>query len=208
HLYRDVGTFLLGTNTITQSITGTISNLLLDATSVKQMLFYHVDTKLPGDDTYTEHPARTEFMSELEDMGNYPQYCKLVALANGSIIGIGQTHFYDTLVRTPNDYLLQYEQDIFATVFRDDIQLLGLNFHLKTSPNGSGNINTMSTDFYRPKIKISVKLVKKCLLCIPRIEVKIQVSSVYWNSISHTRDVEGLQPVDVAPGSPDRKSVV
>src|SRR5690606_37433414 len=43
HLYRDAGMFLLGSNTITQSIAGTISNLLLDATSVKQMLIYHVD---------------------------------------------------------------------------------------------------------------------------------------------------------------------
>src|SRR5690606_24275631 len=39
--------------------------------------------------------------------------------------------------------------------------------------------------------------------CLPKIEVKIKVSSVYWNSITHSHDAQDMLPVDVAPGSPD-----
>lgn len=191
HFYRNTSRFLFGANTITQWLAGKITKSLLDATAVKQMLVYHVDTYNPTTKEYSEHSKRTDFKDDLNDLGNYPQYAKLVAYSNGSLKGIGQTHYYDTIQRTPNDYLLDLNSNQWIRAFGNTIQLLGTNLELRTTPNGSGPINANTIDFYKPKIFIRIKLGK----------LTVRLSSSYWFSIGGTIHGENVKPYDVAPGS-------
>lgn len=203
HLYRDAGLFLLGGNSITQSIVGGMSNILLDATSVKQMLLYHVDTKIPILNTYSEHPFKTVFDAALTSLGTNPQYCKVFAMANGSMGGHGQTRVYDGVQRTPNDYLLQYQSDIYMTAFKKEFLVMGTNFELQTLPNGNGNIVRMDRDFYRPKITIFTKIQIRPWPKLPKVFIKMEVTSVYFTSIGITRTANNMEPYDVIPGSPE-----
>lgn len=191
HLYRNTSRFLFGGNTITQWLSGKLNNSLLDATSAKQMLLYHVDTYNPFTEEYSEHNKRTDFKSDLNDIGNYPQYAKLLAISSGSLKGIGQTHVYDTFQRTPNDYLMDLESNQWIRVFGNDAQLLGTNLELRTTPNGNGTITTNTIDFYRPKVSIKIKSWK----------LKVVVTSAYWYSIGGSVYGKNLLPYDVAPGS-------
>lgn len=201
HLFRDAGTFLLGTNTITQQVTGGLSNLLLDAKSVKQMLLYHVDTRHPFNHTYSEHPDRTLFKSDLLAVGNYPQYAKLFAMSNGSLVGRGQTRYYDGVDRQANDYILQMTSDSYAKFMGNDIQLLGTNFELHTVPQGSGVITTNNIDYYIPTFKIRLVRIKWWLPPVPQITV----GSRYFTTFGYTKQGNNMEPYDVIPGSTDEQ---
>lgn len=198
HVYRDAGTFLFGANTITQATAGGMSNLLLDSKSAKQMLLYHVDTKIGG--SYSEHPDKTAFDAALAGLGNYPQYCKIFAMANGSMQGHGQTRVYDTAQRVPNDYLLDYGSDLYMRAFANNFKILGTNFELHTTPNGSGTIAKINRDFYAPVIKI--QLTKKYRWpWPPKIHFKFSITSHYVSSIGITHSGTNMKPYDVIPGS-------
>lgn len=191
HLYRSTSRMLFGSNTISQWLSGKINNSLLDATSAKQMLLYHVDTYNPTTQEYSEHTLRTNFKSDLNDVGNYPQYSKLLAISSASLKGIGQTHVYDTFQRTPNDYLIDFESNQWIRVFGNDAQLLGSNLELRTSPNGDGTITANTIDFYKPKVFISIK----------KWKLKVVVTSTYWYSIGGAVYGKNMLPYDVSPGS-------
>lgn len=191
HLYRSTSFFLFGANTLTQFLAGKVTGALLDAKSVKQMLLYHVDTYNPFTHEYKEHSNKTDFDDLLADQGNYPQFCKMVAMSNGSLKGIGQTHFYDTVQRTPNDFLLDLNSNQYLRLFGNDVQLLGTNFEMRTTPNGSGPLATNTIDFYKPKIFFQIK----------KWKLKIVVESRYWFNIGATSSGINMRPYDVMPGS-------
>lgn len=200
HLYRDAGKFLLGSSTITQAIAGGMTNFLLDSKSVKQMLLYHVDAKHLPTDEYFEHPDRTAFRAGLSALGNYPQYCKMLAMSNGSLQGNGQTDVLNGDPRMPNDRFMDWDTDVFARIFGTEIQLFGTNMELRTSPNGSGNLTVSNTDFYRPQIRFNVTVTPRWPWP-PRIRVNMNVNSTYWFSKGITHHANNMEPYDVIPGS-------
>ncbi len=139
------------------------SHSLLNATSVKQMLNRHYSTGLDND-YYTETSEFQDFFSSLEAIGNYPQYCKLVALSNGSMEGAKQQNVYydeelDTYFgytdefREPNDHLFFMDNELKFTV-------LGLSFgteqsiDLRSNPDGYGQLFNIFWGTYKPRIKL------------------------------------------------------
>lgn len=191
HLYRNVTRLIFGANTISQRQQAVLNKAMLDAKSVKQMLLYHVDSYNPITQEYSQHNDKGDFDDDLLNIGNYPQYCKLVAMSNGSLKGIGQTHFYDTLQRTPNDYLMDWDINMWVTLFGETAILAGTNFELRTTPNGNGTIHTSNYDFYKPKVKITIK----------KWKLKVVVTSSYWYSVGGSYYGKNVKPYDVIPGS-------
>lgn len=201
HLYRDMASLLTFSPSITQISSGMLSNLLIDGTAVKQMLIHHVDTKNPFTNTYTEHPDRTAFKLALGSLGNYPQYCKMVAIANGSMAGQGQTNIMTGNQRPANDYFLDYDNDFYVSILGHEIQLAGMNFELRSSPSGSGNLMTLVKDVYRPTFSMTLTITPRWPWP-PRINVRINVGSAYWFSTGLVHNVANMDPIDVIPGSP------
>lgn len=116
-------------------------NLFLDGKAAKQLLIYHIDTKsgLGLYKNYSAHDERDDFMKVLSDMGNYPQFCKKLALSNGALNGQKQTRFYEMQPRTDNDDLLDFSTEYYAKVlWFVHIPLLGADLNMKTNPNGQG----------------------------------------------------------------------
>lgn len=196
HVFRDFGN-LIGANNASQILSGSILNMWLDATAAKQMLLYHVDTK--SGNSYSEHSERTTFKSDLAAIGNYPQYCKLMAMSHGTFRGIGQTHFYDTLERTAGDYLLKYNSDVYAKLFANVFQVLGTRIELHTTANGVGNLVDVTRDTYHPKIKMGIKIKWRPWPWPPKITAEPKITSVLTSSASIKHDGD-TEPYDVIPG--------
>lgn len=158
HMYRFLGGGIMGElNTITQKIAGKLWNLFLDATAAQQMLIYHVDTYIPSApySPYGAHPAKAWFDADLLMQGNYPKYCKMMAMSNGSIAGLNQTSIWNTGVeRTPNDRLMYINSDMNLRVLGRSFKIAGTLMDLKTNPNGTGNIATIEHGTWFVKIKL------------------------------------------------------
>jgi len=189
HYYRDPGLLSLGATTVTQQFFGFFNNLLLDATSAKQMLLYHVDTRNPITEEYSRHPLGTKFYKDLEDIGNYPRYAKLVALSNGSLSGIGQSRVWDGAQRSANDILLDLDQEGIFKIFGTKIKLLGARFVLNTVPAGNGQI--CSSEIGTWSIKVKLKWFG--------LKIKVSTNSL----ISSYKDGKNMDPFDVIPGGLD-----
>lgn len=131
---------------------------LLKGTSVKQMLnAYHGINFGLG-----PHPLFYEFFEDLASHGNYPQFCKNVALSNGTLDGLNQAQSvnnngsfveYPEIGRSANDYLIRFNNKFW-------FQILGLKFsseilmHLQTNPEGNGTISKMGIIKRRPRLEI------------------------------------------------------
>ena len=130
---------------------------LLKGTSVKQMLNAHYS--MPS---FRAHPSFNEFFEDLESHGNYPRFCKNVALSNGTLDGLNQhvsTNINGSIVeypeigRTINDYLLKFNNKFW-------FQILGLKFstdifvNLQTNPEGFGICSELGVTKRRPKLEI------------------------------------------------------
>lgn len=100
--------------------TGAFSNIILNRPAVKQLLIVNKNSINAGE--YIAHEDRDEFMTELIGMntttGGYPQFCKKVAVSNGSMDGMLQRDFFDsTAAQEGASYLnMSYLSDV--KVFR------------------------------------------------------------------------------------------
>lgn len=189
HYYRDPGLLSFGATSITQQFFGLFNNMLIDAASAKQMFLYHVDTRNPILETYTHHPLRDVFMDDLKQLGDYPQFTKLVALSNGSLRGIGQSRIWDGVQRVPNDVLLDLDQEGIFRVFGTNFKLFGARFLMNSLPSGNGPL--CSSDIGTWSIKIKLKWFG--------LKVVLSTNSL----ISKTYNGRNLEPYDVIPGSYD-----
>lgn len=143
-------------------------NTGLNGTSVQQMLNRHYKTQTRiSDETYSydAHDDYYELQKDFKNLGDYPQYCKLVALVNGSLGGEGQDNmYYDDVEkyisypgtkRQPNDHLLymrnQVRYRIFGLKFINDIEV-----DIRTNPdiNTIGLLFNMQYTRVRPHIKV------------------------------------------------------
>ena len=158
HMYRFLANGFLGEmNTITQKIVGQTWNLFLDATAAQQMLLYHVDTYNPlaQYSPYAPHPLKALFDADLLIQGNYPKYCKMMAMSNGSLAGRNQTSIWNTGVeRTPNDRLMHIKSDMNIRVLGRTFKIAGTLMDLKTNPNGQGNIANFEHGTWFVKVKL------------------------------------------------------
>ena len=133
------------------------STTLLKGNSVKQMLYYHYSTE--QSDEYFAHELHEEFLKDIESLGNYPKYCKLVAQSNGSLEGHPQQQYFSPdkwtpgLFRNPNDDMINAE--IYS-----GFRILGMKFGitanaiLKTNPYGSGPLGEVGIGVVHPQIKL------------------------------------------------------
>lgn len=151
--------YILDKNEITQNILEklsartrynlNISTTLLRGYSVKQMLYYHYSTDVLKIGYYRAHPLHTAFLYNMMQLGDYPQYCKMVALSNGSMQGFGQQTNYSVndagRFRTAGDHLLKFNAELGVTV-------LGLRFDnscaidLLSNPSTPGSLGYIQTE--------------------------------------------------------------
>ncbi len=119
-----------------------LATTLLRGNSVKQMLYYHYSTDPFHKGIFAPHTLHTKFLQDIEQLGDYPEYCKLVALSNGSMQGLGQQNCYSSSFaggyRQAGDHLLLANAEVGVTV-------LGMRFdHSYTidllSNNSSGSL--------------------------------------------------------------------
>tara|TARA_R110002050_G_scaffold245367_1_gene382982 strand:+ start:47660 stop:50608 length:2949 start_codon:yes stop_codon:yes gene_type:complete len=118
--------------------------LLLNG-SASQMLKYHIDTDLywllpVSTSSVGEHKNKTIFDSELAALGNYPKYCKLVAISNGSWLGEHQNREWDLEPRVPNDKFLDFNAELRLRIL--GIRIVGAEFEMimRSNPSGTGEV--------------------------------------------------------------------
>lgn len=154
------GTFMSAASDILNTLSlGDInfSTTLLKGNSVKQMLYYHYSTEF--NDEYFSHELHDNFIKDIERIGNYPKYCKLVAQSNGSLEGFSQQQYFSTdrwnpgLFRDANDDLI--DANIYS-----GFRILGMKFGiranalLKTNPYGSGLLGRVGIGIVHPQIRL------------------------------------------------------
>ncbi len=164
---------------------------LLDGAAT-QMLKYHIATDLlaplpVSTSSIGPHPNKVAFDQLLASMGNYPRFCKIVALSNGSWTGGRQIRPWDNSVRVPHDKLLDIN-------FQAHMRILNFNFMgatsdltLRSLPQGQGNVFNVNNSIYHIKINLFL--------------FGINISTQSINLISISKSVTNVQPYDVMPGS-------
>lgn len=107
-----------------------LSTTLLRGKSVKQMLYYHYASDTYKQGIYYADSLHYKWEKDIINLGDYPQYCKLVALSNGSIEGLKQQSYYHEKVvgdyRYAGDPLIHLKLNLGFTV-------LGMHFDDKFS---------------------------------------------------------------------------
>jgi len=145
-----------------------VFNLFLDCQAAQQMLIYHVDTRsiLPVIGSYHSYDSRDDkdhFFGQLNSMGNYPQYAKVVAMSNGSLKGINQCNYGPSLTppfinppRIPGDRLIDFGCEIYGRVLGIKIPLFGADVKAYTNPNGLGKVLQANAGNYGVHIKLKL----------------------------------------------------
>ncbi len=131
-------------------------NMFLDSKAAKQLLIYHVDTKSGWGQykNYSEHQDRTDFMNDLQNLGDYPSHCKKIALSNGALNGTKQCRFYTEVERVANDFIFDFDMDLYATIlWFVKVPILGADLELLTNPDGQGKVFQMNAGVWDIQIK-------------------------------------------------------
>ncbi len=131
-------------------------NLFLDGQAAQQMLIYHIDTKSgsPGYYNYDSKSDKYFFFDQLNSLGNYPQFAKVIAMSQGSMSGEMQRNFNTGADRTPGDRLLDFSADLYARVLWLKVPIFGGDLECKTNPNGNGHIFHAQAGWFGIKIKL------------------------------------------------------
>lgn len=151
HFYRKALGFLPAGKVISTAL-----NFGLEGYAAKQMLIYHIDGKhnpLSHTSSYGPHIANPIFFRQLNSLGDYPKYCKKVALTNGTLSGKNQLNVFGE-PRTPNDVLLESNSRLYARIFYIKVPIFGYDFRLKTNPSGSATFYTASFGNFTLNIKL------------------------------------------------------
>lgn len=161
----------------------------IDGIAAKQMLYYHANVTIPNatPQPALPHPLKALFMAELALLGNYPKYCKTIAMSNGSMAGNNQTNDYNGAPRVANDDLLNFNSDMYLNVLGLKIKILNANLQLKTNPNGTAPVYNINAGKFGVKIKLKWWGVK----------VTIGYGSIIQNNM---RIITGGDGICVRPG--------
>lgn len=163
HLYRFGFNLIPGTSVLKKKV-AEYFNLFLDGKAAKQLLMHHVDTK-DANNEYFAHQERVDFMNDLQNMGNYPSHCKLVALSNGSMADLNQTREFDGALRVANDILLDFDGSVFLRVLGKKLSVLDLTLDMKTNPQGNGNVFGLTLNISKIQLKFGFFFVN--ILSVP-----------------------------------------
>lgn len=141
----------------------------LDSKAAKQLLLYHVNTANDFCDgsiykCYNPEKDRAEFVSSLKSIGDFPKFCKTVAVTDGSLSGKLQTRAYSNSDRIAGDKLFDFKGELFVKILKIfTVPIWGIKIEMNTNPNGNGKLYQFRAGFYTPKIKLywfGVKLKK------------------------------------------------
>jgi hypothetical protein len=100
------------------------------------------------------HNLRKTFLDEMNALGTNPRYCKIVALSNGNMRGIGQTRYWDGQPRVAGDRLLELHTRAYVRILGQQFNLAGGDVVMNTDPNGIGNLGSFNCGTYWFKIRL------------------------------------------------------
>jgi len=131
------------------------NDILLDGDAAKQLLVDHVsNVSLLGIPTYDQHQMRYDFEQDVQALGNHPRHCKMVAMSDGNMLGLGQTRYWDGDDRTAGDALLHARTTLHGTILGRRFNLIQGNIQLNTDPNGNGDLGDLSAGTWWVKIRL------------------------------------------------------
>ena len=99
---------------------------------------------------------RFDFETELHNMGDNPRFCKIVALSNGNMAGIGQTRYWDGLPRTAGDRLLDIKTRTYVRILGHQFNFFGSDLEMNTDPLGVGTLAKINAGTWWFKIKLKL----------------------------------------------------
>ena len=134
----------------------TAFNLFLDGKAAKQLLIEHVNTESGSGfyKTYTSTNARNTFMAQLNGMGGYPQFAKIMLMSNGALNGTNQVNPYSQQLRSANDRLIEFKVNLYGKVLGIKVPFYGGSIGAFTNPAGNGKILQANAGRYKIKIKL------------------------------------------------------
>jgi pimeloyl-ACP methyl ester carboxylesterase len=137
-------------------ITTAAFNLFLDSKATKQLLIEHIKTESGTGfyKRYSNHSARVSFMAQLNSMGSYPQFAKIMLMSNGALDGSNQLNPYTFRPRQANDRLIEWKVDLHARVLGIKVPFFGGNITARTNPNGRGQILQANAGMFAIRIKL------------------------------------------------------
>lgn len=190
YLYKYISQLSIPFNAVTSGYFRRYFNLLNG--SAGEMLVNHISTDgsplLPiSSSTFGPSASRIAFLSDLNLIGSYPQYCKKLALSNGSIEGYNQIRYWDNTDRVPNDKIIDLNAEIYLRVL--GIRILGSahTLTMNTAPLGNGHLFRATAGISHWKIKLKW------------FGVKLVWGTTYYINID--KSGINMQPIDVTAGS-------
>lgn len=125
---------------------------VIDSPMGKQLLIYHVDSE--NSQEYERHIDGQNFFSNLSNWGNYPQYCKKIAIANGMGNGDHQTHDVTQVPQPDHSTLIYGGSKLRFYLLFADFTLWESTYQLFTNPPGNGMLINQDATLKIPKIKL------------------------------------------------------
>ncbi|MEO6833315.1 MAG: hypothetical protein ABI169_14005, partial [Chitinophagaceae bacterium] len=190
YLYKYISTLAIPFNAVTRGAFNRYWNLLNG--SAGEMLINHISTDsyplLPiSSSTFGPSVARMNFVNDLLAIGNYPQFCKKVALSNGSAEGHNQIRSWDNQARVQNDTILALNAEIYLRIL--GIRILGSTHTLtmNTAPLGTNHLFRATAGVSHWKIKLKW------------FGLKLVWGTTYYVNID--KSGINMQPIDVSAGS-------
>ncbi|MFK7971456.1 MAG: hypothetical protein AB8F95_13890 [Bacteroidia bacterium] len=131
------------------------NNILLDGTAAKQLLMNHVsNVSFLGVPNYYQHSKRGDFLQDVQALGTHPRHCKIVAMSDGNMLGLGQTRYWDGDDRQAGDALLHARTTLHGTILGRRFNLIQGNIELNTDPNGIGDLGNLNAGTWWVKIRL------------------------------------------------------
>ncbi|MGB0176275.1 MAG: esterase/lipase family protein [Owenweeksia sp.] len=120
----------------------------LASKATRQMLLFHLDAT-DGNGNYFPHNDFYDFQDEYLR----PEFCKVMALSNGSMTGTNQFNFVTNQLRTAGDLYMHVEADLYSRVLGFTIPNVQIDLDVNTNPNGAGQVLDYEYKNYEFQIK-------------------------------------------------------
>ena len=149
---------------------------ILNMPAVKELLISHIGGNVI-DGVFMETNERRDYVNTLQELGNYPKYCKLIAITNGSLKGEGQKSLLTNNTPTGND-LFNANVGIYFRILGVKVKTYGVGIHLKTNTSTieANNPNFgFSVGVYKPKIRFQRLRIVVSSTYMPIVQLGISI---------------------------------